>query len=64
MDLFASCLDSGKYDKRVRFNTSVATKNGVTSTPTFIIVGPDGEQIMIRGPQPYSVFEQTVKSLI
>ena len=64
MDLFASCLDSGKYDKRVQFNTSVASKNGVNSTPTFIIVGPDGEQIMIRGPQPYSVFEETVESLI
>ena len=64
MDLFTSCLDSGKYDKRVRFNTSVATKNGVNSTPTFIIVGPDGEQIMIRGPQPYSVFEETIESMI
>jgi len=64
MDLFASCLDSGKYDKRVRFNTSVATKNGVNSTPTFIIVGPDGEQITIRGPQPYSVFKETIESMI
>ena len=64
MDLFTSCLDSGKYDKRVRFNTSVATKNGVNSTPTFIIVGPDGEQIMIRGPQPYSVFEATIESMV
>ena len=64
MDLFASCLDSGKYDKRVRFNTSVASKNGVNSTPTFIIVGPDSEQIMIRGPQPYSVFEKTIESMI
>ena len=64
MDLFASCLDSGKYDKRIRFNTSVASKNGVNSTPTFIIVGPDGEQITIRGPQPYSVFEETVKSMV
>jgi len=63
MDLFASCLDSGKYDKRVRFNTSVASKNGVNSTPTFIIVGLDGEQIMIRGAQPYSVFEETIKSM-
>jgi len=64
MDLFTSCLDSGKYDKRVRFNTSVSTKNGVNSTPTFIIVGPDGEQIMIRGAQPYSVFEQTIESMV
>jgi len=64
MDLFASCLDSGKYDKRVRFNTSEASKNGVNSTPTFIIVGTDGKQITIRGAQPYSVFEKTIESMI
>jgi len=64
MDLFASCLDSGKYDKRVRFNTSVASKNGVNSTPTFIIVGSDGKQVVIGGAQPYAVFEDVIKSMI
>lgn len=64
MDLFASCLDSGKYDKRVRFNTQVATNSGVDSTPTFIIVGPDGQQQKIGGAQPYSVFENVIESMI
>jgi len=64
MDLFVSCLDSGKYDKRVRFNTRVATNNGVDITPTFIIVGPDGQQQKIAGAQPYSVFENVIESMI
>ena len=64
MDLFASCLDSGKYDKRVRFNIRVASSNGVDSTPTFIIVGPEGQQQRIGGAQPYSVFEQIIESMI
>jgi len=64
MDLFVSCLDSGKYDKRVRFNTRVASNNGVDSTPTFIIVGPDGQQQKIGGAQPYSVFENVIESMI
>ena len=64
MDLFASCLDSGKYDKRVRFNTSEASKNGVSSTPTFIIVGSDGKQMRIAGAQPYAVFEDVIESMI
>jgi len=64
MDLFSSCLDSGKYDKRVRFNTNEATKNGVNSTPIFIIVGPDGKQIMVSGAQPYSVFEEIIEPMI
>jgi len=64
MDLFVSCLDSGKYDKRVRFNTSEASKNGVSSTPTFIIVGSDGKQMRIAGAQPYAVFEDVIESMI
>ena len=64
MDLFASCLDSGKYDKRVRFNTQVASNNGVDSTPTFIIVGPDGQQQKIGGDQPYAVCENVIESMI
>jgi len=64
MDLFASCLDSGKYDKRVRFNTKVASTSGVDSTPTFIIVGPEGQQQKIGGAQPYSVFEKVIESMI
>jgi len=44
MDLFVSCMDSGKYTKRVQFNTEESQKNGVTGTPTFIIVGPQGQQ--------------------
>jgi len=64
MDLFVSCLDSGKYEKRVQFNTNESVKNGVDSTPTFIIVGPDGQQEKIAGAQPYSVFEQIIESMI
>ncbi len=40
MDLFVSCIDSGKYTKRVQFNTKESQLNGITGTPTFIIVGP------------------------
>ena len=64
MDLFVSCMDSGKYKKRVQFNTEESQKNGVTGTPTFIIVGPQGQQERIIGPQPFSVFEKTIDSML
>jgi len=64
MDLFVSCMDSGKYTKRVQFNTEESKKNGVTGTPTFIIVGPQGQQERIIGPQPFSVFEKTIDSML
>ena len=64
MDLFVSCIDSEKYEKRVQFNTEESIKNNVTGTPTFIIVGPQGQQERILGPQPFAVFEKTIDALL
>jgi len=63
MDLFDNCLDSGKFLKRVQFNTNEAKKQGATGTPTFIIVSSDGQQ-KIGGAQPFSVFENIIDSMI
>ena len=63
MDLFGSCLDSGKYFNRVKYNTEQAKENGVNSTPGFFIIGPNS-QIQISGAQPYSVFKQTLDSMM
>jgi protein-disulfide isomerase len=63
MDLFNSCLDSGKYSKRVQYNTQQAKENGVRGTPGFFIVGPDGQQ-QIGGAQPFSVFKQILDPMI
>ncbi len=63
-ELFDSCLDSGKFSKRVQFNINEAKKQGATGTPTFIIVNSDGEQQKLVGAQPYSVFQNVLESLI
>ena len=64
MDLFESCLDSGKYTKRVQYNVSVAKKHGARATPTFIIVGPDNQQEQFQGAQPYSTFKKIMDNMI
>jgi protein-disulfide isomerase len=64
MDLFESCLDSGKYTKRVQYNVSVAIKHGAAATPTFIIVGPDNQQEQFQGAQPYSTFKKIMDNMI
>jgi len=64
MELFESCLDSGKYSKRVQFNTSEAKNQGARGTPTFFIVGPDGQKEKLVGAQPYSVFKKVIDSMI
>lgn len=64
MELFDSCLDSGKYTKRVQYNIAEAKKLGASGTPTFFIVGLDGQQQKLVGAQPYSVFKQVLDSMI
>jgi protein-disulfide isomerase len=63
MELFESCLDSGKYSKRVQYNTQQAREHGVRGTPGFFIVGPDGQQ-QIGGAQPFGVFKQVLDQMI
>ncbi len=63
MELFESCLDSGKYSKRVQYNIQQAKENGVRGTPGFFIVSPDGQQ-QIGGAQPFSVFKNVLDSKI
>jgi protein-disulfide isomerase len=63
-ELFDSCLDSGKYVKRVQFNIAEAKKFGVSGTPKFFIMGPNGQQEKLVGAQPYSVFTQVLDSMI
>lgn len=58
---FAECLDSGKYEGQVRENQNIAMKNGARSTPSFIVIGQDGEAIRITGAQPYSTFQMAIE---
>ena len=64
MELFDSCLDSNKYQKRVQSNTSEARSFGVSGTPTFVIVAPNGQEQKLVGAQPYSVFQKVIESMI
>lgn len=57
---FNKCLDSGKYENRVKENKNLAMKSGARSTPTFIVVGPDGSETQISGAQPYSIFQSVI----
>jgi protein-disulfide isomerase len=63
-EIFNSCLDSGKFSKRVQYNTGEAKKHGANATPTFIIAGPDGKQQKLVGAQPYAVFKNVIDSMI
>jgi len=64
MDEFNDCMDSSKYQKRVKANYNEAVKHGVQQTPTFIIISLDGTTKKLGGAQPYSVFAATIESML
>ena len=64
MDEFNDCMDSSKYAKRVNVNEKEAMKQGVQSTPTFIIIAEDGTTKKFAGAQPYSVFAATIEAML
>ena len=64
MDEFNDCMDSSKYQKRVKANYDEAVKHGAQSTPTFIIIAEDGTTKKFAGAQPYSVFAATIEAML
>jgi len=63
MTQFDQSFTSGKYDSLVNSNHSLGVQAGISETPTFFLIGPNGKIITIAGGQPESVFEQAVASL-
>jgi len=65
IDEFNECMSSNKYFSHVNFNKKKSvTDFGAISTPTFIIIGADGEAKKLVGGHPYSTFEKTLNSLL
>ncbi len=60
---FTQSMNSGKYNSLIDSNFQSGQGVGVQGTPTFFVVGPTGNYVMISGPQPESVFEQAIASL-
>ncbi len=56
---FNTCLDNGETKEVVAKDMEVATKAGVTGTPTFFIDG-----VKIVGSQPMSNFEQVIEEAL
>ena len=64
MDMFENCVDSGKFNKRVQYNINEAKKQGASGTPTFVIINSDGQEKILVGAQPFSVFKNVLDSMI
>lgn len=67
-EAFIACLDSGKYDKKIKKDMDDGTKAGVSGTPTFFL-GLTGKNKEIKGrrlvgAQPFDVFKQQIDELL
>ena len=64
VDLFNECLDSKKHEQRVKDNKKIATDAGARSTPSFIVIAPDGTAESITGAQPYGAFKAVIDNML
>ncbi|HEV2138820.1 MAG TPA: DsbA family protein [Nitrososphaerales archaeon] len=60
---FTQSMNSGQYNSLIDSNFQSGLAAGVQGTPTFFVVGPTGQYVMISGAQPESVFQQAITSL-
>ena len=58
---FASCLESGRHDRRVAEDLQDATASGGRGTPWSIIVSKSGKTYPLSGAQPYAAVRQLVE---
>ncbi len=59
MEAFVDCLDSRRHNDTVTQNREAAALVQVSGTPTFFL-----NDVTISGAQPFSVFEQTINSIL
>ncbi|MFQ5970222.1 MAG: DsbA family protein [Nitrososphaerales archaeon] len=64
MAQFNKCFDERKYLMKVTKNFEEGRSIGVSGTPTFIIIGPDGQSTRVSGAQPFKVFQQVLDKML
>lgn len=57
---FASCLASGRHDRRVQEDVESATASGGRGTPWSIVVSKSGKTYPLSGAQPYAAVKQLI----
>ncbi len=60
--IFDQCLDSKKYEQKVKTNFDIGRQLDVSGTPTFFIIYSPGKAVKMVGAQPYPSFAQVLDS--
>lgn len=62
MEAFAECMNNSKHAGIIQASNNDAKTLGITGTPAFFVIGPNGQITKIEGAQPYEVFDRTFRS--
>lgn len=61
---FNTCLDSGAQAQEVAADLAAGSAAGISGTPGFWVIGPDGQSKLISGAYPFSEFQTTIDSML
>lgn len=61
---FDSCLDGGTHAQEVKDDMAAGSAAGISGTPGFWILGPDGQTQKVEGAYPYDTFKAAFDSML
>lgn len=61
---FETCLNSGKFDQKIKDTVDVAMQAGVLGTPYSAVLGPNGKNSDIPGALPYSDVKKVIDEML
>jgi protein-disulfide isomerase len=61
---FASCLDDGVHADEVKQDMVDGQASGISGTPGFWIIGPDGKGEIISGAYPFETFAEVIDGML
>ena len=58
MDEWSECVMNGYHSQKILASNEDAKNLGITGTPAFFVIGPDGTTTKVFGAQPFEAFEK------
>lgn len=62
--MWNACADAGAHYGKVTADGQAARSLGVSGTPAFFVMAPNGAVLRIPGAQPYDVFQSAVDDIM
>jgi protein-disulfide isomerase len=64
MGMWSDCMVNSDHSEIILASNQDAKTLGLTGTPSFFVIAPDGKVTKMHGAQPYSQFENIFNSML